>query len=298
MKSRDKHPALRHFHHVAQSIPVFFFYGLFACLPFRIASAVGGWLGRTLGPLWGITRRAEKNIAYVWPETTLEQRRAIVREMWDNLGRNAAEAPHLRAILHSPTTTISGSEHVQAAKAAGKPVIFLTGHFANWEVGPGVAMERLDTPLTVIYRQPNNPYADWLVRYIRRHSAHSLLAKGPEGGRGLLQALRKGQSVGLLVDQKMNGGIESPLLGKPAMTASAPAILALKTGAVLLPVCIHRERGFHMHVDIQSPLHTRDTLRFEEQVADLTQQMNERLGDFITRHPGQWLWLHRRWGRI
>lgn len=296
-KSRDKHPALRFVHHIFQAIPIYFFYGIFTCLPLKQASALGGWLGRNLGPLWGVTRRAEKNIAYVLPETTEQERKKIIHEMWDNLGRNVAEAPHLRAMVNRQYITVEGRDHLEAACALKKPIILLSGHFANWETTATISLLS-GLKLAVIYRKPNNPFADWLVRYIRRETASVLLPKGPDGARGLMRHLREGKSVGMLVDQKMNNGIELSFMGKPAMTTIAPATMGIKTDAVLLPIYSIRENGAYFRIKIGPQLQTDPALPLDAQIRDLTQQTNDLLGAHIRAFPGQWLWLHRRWGRI
>ena len=295
-KSRDKHPLVRRIAYMGHAVLLFSFYGLFKLLPVSMASSFGGWIGRMLGPLLPVTKRARTNINYVFPECDHAKQNKIISGMWDNMGRVFAEAAHLEEYHTAPILTLEGSSYLQAAQNENRPIIFLCGHFANWEIS-AIAAWRAGVPLTVVYRRPNNPYADWLVKRIRRHVAPISLPKGKEGARGILKQLAVGGAVGLLTDQKMNDGIPAQLLDKPAMTVNAPFIMGLKTNAVFLPATTIREKGHHFRVTIHPPLQPNPSHDFDTQVATLTQSMNDIFSDHIRAHPAQWLWLHRRWGK-
>lgn len=298
MKSRDRNLLIRRIEFFFQAIPLYLFYGLFACLPVTIASDIGGWIGRTIGPRLGTTRRIHRNLKLVWPDLSPAKRDDITRGMWDNLGRTIAETPHLSTIAKKNYIDIEGDHHIKIARENKRPIIFVGCHIANWEISPLVPYLK-GLPLSVVYRKPNNPFADWLIRYIRKQSTHNLLMKGSSGARVLLRELNDGRSVGVLADQKMNDGISVPFMGHAAMTVSVPFALAAKTNALVLPLQLIRvKNGPYFKGVIHAPLQPNAALDTNDQILDMAFQMNTIFSSWITAHPEQWLWLHRRWGRI
>jgi Kdo2-lipid IVA lauroyltransferase/acyltransferase len=271
-------------------------------LPLDIASALGGALARLVGPHLGVSRRARRNLAAIFPEMDEARIEATVREMWDNLGRIAAEMPHLpriKVLADDPApgprrVEVAGAEHIHRARDSGKPVIFFTAHIGNWEVGP-LATMRHGLPLHVVYRSANNPWADRLFLSGRREIVGGLIPKGAEGARLMLKALQAGEALGMLVDQKMNDGVAVPFLGRDAMTAPALAQLALKFDCIVLPAWVERLGGAYYRLTVEPPLALPRTGDRHADIRALMTEVNARMGAWIRRKPGQWLWLHRRW---
>jgi len=275
---------------------------VFRVLPLDVASALGGAVARTIGPRLGLSRRARKNLARVFPDMTAERIDAVVREMWDNLGRNAAELPHLPHIKVFDTDPVPGAsrvewtglEHLDRGREGDKPVIFFTAHIGNWEIGPLLSIRR-GLPLNVVYRSSNNIYADQIFLKGRREVVDDLIPKGAEGGRRILKVLQAGKALGMLVDQKMNDGIAVPFMGRDAMTAPALAQLALKFDCVVLPAWVERLGGAHYRVNIEPPLPLPRSGDRHADILALMTAVNARMEAWIRQRPGQWLWLHRRW---
>jgi len=275
---------------------------VFNSLPLDTASTLGAAVARTIGPHLGVSRRARHNLARVFPEMSREQIETTVREMWDNLGRVVAELPHLPRIKvfageTSPGASrveIVGLEHVDAARAAGRRILFFTAHFGNWEIGP-LAMMRHGLPLHIVYRQSNNPWADRLFLNGRRGVVASLIPKGAEGARQIITALQKGGSAGMLVDQKMNDGIKVPFMGRDAMTAPALAQLALKFDCAVIPSVVERLGGARYRLTFEPPLPLPHSGNRHADILALMTEVNRRMEAWIRKRPGQWLWLHRRW---
>lgn len=272
---------------------------LFALLPLDRASAVGGWLGRTLGPKLGVRKIARRNLVAAFPEKSPAELDAIMAEMWDNLGRVMAEFPHIGRmdIYGDPRFEISGIEHADAMRDDGKPGIFLTPHLGNWELSAHAVIQRepWTTPLAIVYRAANDPAAEWLLRYGRRGLKAEMIAKGTAGARRIVEVLRAGGHIGMLPDQKMNDGISVPFFGRPAMTAPAIAQLALKYGCYILPGYVERVKGAHFRLHILPSIPLPDSGDRKADIVALTADINRRMEEWIRRHPGQWLWVHRRW---
>ncbi|MEE1557097.1 MAG: lauroyl acyltransferase [Alphaproteobacteria bacterium] len=280
------------------------FWALFAALPLATASGLGGTLGRLLGHVPALARRAESNLSLAMPELQPRERAGIIAGVWQNLGRTVAELPHLEAFVLSNEEPgpgqiqVVGSEkltqHLAAGENKGQAALLFGAHLANWELMNAVTA-RLGHPIHVVYRAANNPLIDdWLWR-IRESSALSALAKGRAAAQGILAALKRGEPVGMLVDQKMNDGIAVPFFGQPAMTAPALAQLALRQDLAVLPVHCERLAGASFRVTFMEPLSYRKSGDHSIDVTAMMGQVNEMLEDWIRERPEQWLWLHHRW---
>lgn len=278
----------------AVSLGVLVGYGILRLLPLDIASASFGWLARTLRPLLPRTRRAEANLARVLPHLTELEIGAITREMWDNIGRVLAEFPHLGELRHGPRVELIGADQLLDPAAAGRSLILFSAHFGNWELAT-LAFPPTDKPIGIVYRQQNNPVADRLLRHCRRHTTDRLVPKGAAGARAAMKILKAGGHLGLVVDQKMNDGIEVPFLGQPAMTAPALAQLALRYRCVVAPVRVDRLDGAHFRVTVGEPFEPQPSGDRDADIHAIMRRVNDTLGDWIRERPGQWMWLHRRW---
>jgi len=270
---------------------------LFAALPRAKASAVGGWIARTLGTRLGITRRARRNLARALPELDRAAQDRVILEMWDNLGRVVGEFPHLKTMdAYRPGAAIqaSGLENVDAAVARGKPVMFYSGHFGNWEVA-ALAAALYGLKLAAIYRAANNPLVDRMMIDLRRDLGADPIPKGPLGARKILAAIKAGQSLCMLVDQKMNDGIAVPFFGRDAMTAPAIAELALRYDCTVLPARVERLPGAKFHVTVFPPHALPASGDKAADVLALMTTINATLEGWIRERPGHWFWLHRRW---
>ena len=270
---------------------------LFGALPRARASAVGGWIARTLGPRLGITKRARRNLARALPELDRAAQDRVILEMWDNLGRIVGEFPHLKTMdAYRPGAVIeaTGLEHVDAAIARGKPIIFYSGHFGNWEVA-ALAAALYGLKLAAIYRAANNPLVDRMMLGLRRDLGADPIPKGPAGARQILTAIKAGQSLCLLVDQKMNDGIAVPFFGRDAMTAPALAELALRYDCTVLPARVERLPGSRFHVTVFPPHELPASGDRAADVLALMTTVNATLESWIRQRPGHWFWLHRRW---
>jgi KDO2-lipid IV(A) lauroyltransferase len=274
-------------------------FGLFAALPVRVASGLGGGIARFLGPLIGVETRARRNLDLVMPELDERERRVILRRMWDNLGRVVAEYPHLagmRFFTPDSPVAIEGLEHVEAARANGRPIIFVSAHYGNWEVG-GAAIIRYGLPVVQIYREANNPLVEALIHDIRTGLGAQAAPKGAAGARLVLTALKRGSSLVLLADQKMNDGIAVPFFGRDAMTAPGVAELALRFDANLIMARVQRLDGVKFRLVIDPALALPRTGDKQADIRSLMVAVNARIEAWIREDPGQWFWLHRRWPR-
>ncbi len=283
--------------HPLEAAGAFLVYFFFRLLPLDAASALGGWLGRTIGPRAGVSKRARANLQKALPELSEGEREAIVRGMWDNLGRTAAEFPHLeRMNVYDPggPVEVTGAEWVDQLREDGEPGFFFSGHFGNWEIVSYGATQR-GVPLHRVYRSANNRMVEWLYRRGRAAVEGALIPKGPAGVKDLLRLLRSGQHLGMLVDQKMNDGIPVPFFGMDAMTAPALADLAIRFKCPVIPARVVRLRGARFRLEIFPPLEMADTGDRKADTLESMRRVNALMEQWVREHPEQWLWLHNRW---
>ena len=272
---------------------------LFRLLGLDRASATGGWLARRVGPRLGVTRRARRNIARAMPELSAHDIERIIADMWENLGRTMAEYAHLDKFslpAYHARLEIVGTDVPVLVDARGQGALFISGHFANWELMP-LTLPRLGYQGGgEVYRHANNPRVnDWMVSLRERHIMARQIPKGAQGAREILKLLKKNKFIAMLADQKMNDGIEARFFGLKAMTTSAPAALAVRYGSALVPACIERTQGAYFRITLYPPIIADASADPAAEIARLTQQLNNFLEERIRARPHEWLWLHNRW---
>ena len=261
--------------------------------PFGGISAFGGWLLRLIGPLTSKHKIAKTGLEIAFPEKSEGEIAQILKEQWDNTGRTFAEFPitHRVKAFEGSRVTIKGLEIFKA----NAPAIMVTGHFANWEIMATV-LTQSGLPVRITYRKINNPYIDARVRKQReRYGTKFLVQKSThKGGRELLEALKNGESIALLNDQKFNTGLSVPFFGQEAMTAQGATRLALKTGRPLLPMAVTRE-GSSFTVTFYEPIKLDRSGDRDADVLSGVKQVTRFIEDRIREKPAQWFWVHRRW---
>ncbi len=290
-------PLNRYIFHPLEAAAAIVAYSLMRVLPIDMASALGGWLGRTVGPHIPVSARAVKNLSAAFPEKSPSEIAAIVRGMWDNLGRVAAEYPHLGEInVYDPEgrVEVSGVEYADLLRDDGRGGIFFSGHIANWEIVSLGATQR-DLPLDRVYREANNRLVEWLYQHGRAAVEGALIPKGPAGARVLLRSLKDNRHIAMMVDQKMNDGIPVPFFGRDVMTAPALAELALRYDCPVVPARVERLKGAHFRLLIFPPLELVKTGDRQADIAANMAQVNAIIEQWVRDTPEQWLWLHNRW---
>ena len=270
------------------------------------SSDFGGAVARTIGPRLAVSRVADRNLRRAMPEVDATRRRVIVRGVWDNLGRTICELPHLASIAKDtpsgPGWEMVGEAYLQAQAVRGGPAIFVSGHIGNWEMMPP-AVAAYGMRLRSAYRAPSNRVVDEFLLGLRRQAmgldsdseCPLLIPKGSAGARESLRHLARGGYLGLLLDQKMNDGIEARFFGLPAMTAPALAALALRYRCPVIPGHVQRIGPARFRLVCEAPLALPDSGDPRADQLTLTENVNLILERWIRERPESWLWLHRRW---
>jgi len=264
----------------------------------------GLWVGRRLGDLayWLLPRRravALENLARAFGQArTHRERRRLCRESFRHLGMTLVEASTF--FFRPPAILLSrvdaeGTDHLKAAMAQGRGALLLTAHFGNWEL---LAAAHVQTGylLSVVARPLDSPLLDRFVTRFREGGGLEVIAKR-HAARRVLEALRRGGMVGILLDQNASRreGVFVPFFGELACTSRSLAVLALSSGAPVLPVFIHREAGGRHRIVIEPAVPPPVTGDREQDIRAFTAAFARIMESTIRQWPEQWLWMHRRW---
>lgn len=269
-------------------------------VPAHLPPALGLAVGRRIGDAlwWLLPRRrgvALDNIRRsLGREMAPEEIRRLGRRSFQHVGMNLVEA--CRYFLRPTDVMLSqvhvdGAEHLRSAAARGRGILVLTAHYGNWEL-LAAAHGLTGLPLSIVIRPLDHPILDELAARFRRRSGAELIVKRL-AVREVLQALRRGRMVGILLDQNATRaeGVFVPFFGIPASTSKGLAVLALRTGAPVVPVFLRRERDGRHCMDVRPPLEP----PYDGDVEAYTATFNLAIEAAIRRAPEQWLWMHARW---
>ncbi len=268
--------------------------------PRRVARAIGALVGRIALLLTPRLRRAgDLNLRLAFPQKTATERRQILRKLYRNLGWLLAEFCQMPGYTAKQTQSFiryEGLEHYLAARDQGKGVLILTGHLGAWELS-SFYHSLMGYPMSIVIRRLDNPLVDNLVNHIRCLHGNQVLHKD-DFARGLLGSMRRGETVGILMDTNMTPpqGAFVDFFGHSACTGSGLARVARKTGARVLPGFLLWEEATQQYVlRFGAPLNLPTSENAEADVLAHTALFTKVIEDYIRQYPDQWLWVHRRW---
>ena len=265
------------------------------------ASDFGGRLARMLGPRLPSHRTAMANLRAAYPARGEADLQAIALEAWDNLGRTGAEYAHLDTIFdHDPADPASqrmevrGVEHFEAIRDDRLPGLIFSAHLANWEL-PAICAEKFGLETTAVFRPPNNPAAAQLVQEVRRKTMGGLAASGPGAVFAMQGAVERGGHLGQLIDQHFTRGVVVRFFDRPVLVNPLLGKLARHHDCPVHGVRVVRKPGGRFLLELTPAL---DLPRGPDGLIDVQgamQAMTSVIEEWVREHPGQWLWMHRRW---
>ncbi len=261
------------------------------------------WLGRSLGRLWGVLDRrhlaiARDNLARAFPEWDEERVQRAATAVYAHFGAVILDLLWLsrrsRARLLS-LVDCEGEERYLEAKAAGRGVLFVSGHFGNWEVH-AVRHGYVHEPVGMIARPLDNPALDQRLAEFRRQSGNTIISKW-QALMQTMRMLRGGKGVAVLIDQNVQekDGIFVTFFGRPAATTTVAAAVALKTGCAVVPVRALLRPDGRYRLIYDPPVRCDPSGDRAADIARITQELTARIETWVRETPEQWLWVHRRW---
>ena len=222
-----------------------------------------------------------------------------INKMWSNIGRTFAEYIFLKNFKLNKTgfdhMKITGIEYLDQIKESNKPVVFFSGHFANFEL-MAMELDKFGIKLAAIYRPLNNFFLNPFMEYLRmKYICPIQIPKGVAGSREIIKKIKDGYSIAIMVDQRVSEGPRISFFNKEAHTTTIPAQIALKYNYKLVPIYIERKNGINFEMVIHKPYEITKTGVHEEDLKNNSLTINQNIEKMIIKNPTQWIWTHNRW---
>ena len=274
---------------------ILFLFGVFKIVGIKFSRIISENIMVVLGPIFRSKKIIIKNLSIAFPNFNENEKKQIIKDMWINYGRIFAEYMFIKNFrqgsIGERNINIENQYILENVKKDSKPVIFISGHFNNFEL-MAMQIEKLGIDLAAVYRPLNNKFLNPLMESIRKkYICKKQIKKGISGTKELLLNFKKGTSIALMIDQRVSEGIRVDLFNEKALTTTIPAQFIKKFGAKIIPVHIERINVEKFNITFQDPIKfSKDT-----NIESITYKLNNILEEMIKKNPSQWIWSHNRW---
>ena len=270
------------------------FFSICKLLGPKISSDLGGKIFEKIGPYFRSKKLIHTNIKNSIPSVSSNNLNTIIKLMWNNYGRVFAEymfIKNFRMGKLSSKIQVEGQEILDDIKKHNKQVIFVSGHFGNFEL-MAMHLEKTGINLSTIYRPLNNIFLNFMMERIRKkYICKHQIKKGIGGMKKLINLKKNNISTALMIDQRVSEGILSNFFNRKALTTTVPAQLVKKFKIPVIPIYIERTKNINFKVTINKPL----LFSNNDTIQNITDKLNKELEKMILNKPEQWIWSHNRW---
>ena len=274
-----------------QAIIIYLFFFVGKLLGLNLSKKIFAFLFKRLGPLFKSKSIIEKNLTNFNSNLTNEQRKNIISSMWENYGITFIEYIFLSLFKEKNDLVEVTRSDILKKISSNKPVIFVSGHFSNFEL-MSMEITKRKVKLATIYRPLNNFFLNPLMEYIRKkYVCKNQIKKGIGGVKESIQYIKAGYSIALMIDQRVSEGERLNFFNQPALTTTLPAQLALKFELPIIPVFIERRENGTYKIEFYDEITSK---KFKNKI-ELTQKLNLILEEMIKKNPNEWIWTHNRW---
>ena len=277
-----------------QFLFIIFFFSLFKIFRFKISSKIGGKLFEIIGPIFRSKKLIHNNIKKAFPKNNSVEIKKLTKLMWNNYGRVFAEYMFIKDFRFQKIDSkieIIGQEILDEIKKSNKPVVFISGHFSNFEL-MAMQIEKAGIKLSAIYRPLNNIFLNRIMEKIRKkYICKNQIKKGIAGTRELIKFQRNNYSIALMIDQRVSEGEKVNFFNQEAYTTTIPAQLAKKFDMPIVPIFIERVNDTNFKIKISKPVNFLKS----DSIKDITSKLNVIIEEMILKNPTQWIWSHNRW---
>ena len=283
---------IKFFTYLFQSIFIYIFLIFGRILGLKNSQNLFSKMFQLLGPVFRSDLIINENLNRFNPNLTRSEKKLIISQMWSNYGKTFIEYVFLDKFKRSTAhVRIKNKNILDAVITNNKPVIFISGHFANFEL-MSMEMTKNDIKLATIYRPLNNYFLNPFMEFLRRrYICKNQIKKGINGVREAIEYIKKGFSIALMIDQRVSEGEKINLFNKLALTTTLPAQLSLKYNLPIIPVFIERTKENNFEITFHEEIKPNE---FKSKI-DLTAKLNRILEQMIKKNPYQWIWTHNRW---
>mgnify|MGYP001490690636 FL=1 len=267
---------------------------LFNLLGLKISRLISERIFTFIGPFFRSNTTTLANVSQAFPKEKKSFKKKIIYEMWSTYGKILAEYIFIKNFRENKiddTIEVEGQTELEKIKNSNEPVIFVSGHFDNFEL-MAMHIERSGIKLAAIYRPLNNQYLNPIMEKIRKKYICKIqIKKGISGTKDLLKYFKLGTSIALMIDQRVSEGIKSKFFGKEALTTTIPAQFVKKFNCKIIPIHILRKADNNFKLKVFKPLQ----FSKNESIETITLSLNSILEKMINENPSQWIWTHNRW---
>ena len=283
---------LKKFNYFFQALFIYLFFFVARILGIKISRKIFSLLFLYLGPVFKSKKIIEKNIKIFSQDISVLEEQKIINNMWKNYGMTFIEYIFLDYFKkNSSHMLIEGEEVLFSILKRNKPVIFISGHFANFEL-MSIEITKKGIPLAAIYRPLNNLFLNPLMEYLRKkYVCENQIKKGINGVKKTIEHIKSGHSIALMIDQRVSEGEKIKFFNSQALTTTLPAQLILKYDLKVVPIFIQRNKSKKFLMEIFKPI---DFSKNKDKFF-ITNELNKVLENMIIKNPNQWIWTHNRW---
>ena len=273
---------------------IVFLFLIFKLLGYKAASNLGSLIVSIFGPIFRSKKLIRNNIQKSLSLTDDNEVSKIIKNMWSNYGRILSDyifIKNFRLGKLDQYMQIEGGEILDEIRIKKKPVIFISGHFNNFEL-MAMQIEKFGINTAAIYRPLNNIFLNKVMESIRvKYICKTQIKKGISGIRQMIHFFKKNHSIAIMIDQRVSEGIHSNLFGNPALTTTIPAQMVRKFSCDIVPIYIERVKKLNYKMKVFKPI----TFKKEDSLENITNRLNHWLEKMIKNNPSQWIWTHNRW---
>jgi len=284
---------MRKFFYLIEFILIKLFFFILIIIGYKNGSNLGDFIGRLFGPIFRSKKLIENNLEQSGIVDKKNYNK-IISKIYGNYGRILAEYPFLKAFRNNKLNKfieIDGLENLNKIKREKRRAVFISGHFNNFEL-MALQIEKAGINLCAIYRPLNNVFLNKTMEEIRENFiCKNQIKKGRSGTRQIIENIKKGNSVALMIDQRVREGIKINFFGKPASTTTIPAQLIKKYKCDLVPIYIERRKNNYFKMFISEPI----KIGNNKSIKEITEHLNKILEKMILKNVDQWIWTHDRW---
>ena len=279
-----------------QAFIIYTFFILIKILGLNISRKLFAKIFQIIGPIIKSEKTINENLEKFLSSYNEEQKKNIKKTMWSNYGKTFVEYLFLNKFRKNNShINFKGKEILKSIINKNKPVIFVSGHFANFEL-MSMELTRETINLATIYRPLNNLFLNPFMEYVRRtYVCRNQIKKGIAGVKDSINYLKKNYSIALMIDQRVSEGKRLPFFDQMALTTTLPAQLAIKFDLEIVPIYIKRNLDDSFEMEILKPIALDRNEDLITQKINTTIKLNKILEEMISRDPGQWIWTHNRW---
>ena len=274
-----------------QFLIIIFLFSIYKILGLKFSTKISGKILKYFGPFFRSETIIISNLTKAFPKLDLKEKKNIINKMWFNYGKILAEYVFLKKFKRTNKIIVENQNILEKIKKNSKPVIFISGHFNNFEL-MAMHIEESGIDLAAIYRPLNNKFLNPIMENIRRkYICKKQIRKGLVGTKEILKNFKAGTSIALMIDQRVSEGIMCEFFGQKALTTTIPAQFVKKFDANIVPIYIERVGDNNFKLKIHEVLEFGEN----ETLYSITLKLNQILEKMILKNPEQWIWTHNRW---